>query len=269
MDAKKIMTALAVAGIATMGFADGITSDNVVGYTAKEAAQGKFLIIGAQFEDVQSGKMPINGLITGVEGVDFDDAYVFQTTAAQIQIPVEGGYNIYYYLNDGYDLVKDDGTTGAGWCDADGNLTTDEITPGVAMWFKSVPAAGSATVSGAVSELSESTVDCPQNFALRAQIFPINTALNGGGMTSANIVGVDFDDAYAFQQTAPQIQVPIEGGYNIYYYLNDGYDLVKDDGTTGAGWCDADGNLTTDTIAAGQGFWTKGVTGAFTLKFTK
>lgn len=213
--------------------------------------------------------MPINGLITGVQGVNYDDDFLFQNTAAQIQIPVEGGYTTYYYLNDGYDLEKDDGTTAAGWCDEGGNLTTDEITPGVAMWFKSVPAAGSATVSGAVSELSESTVDCPQNFALRAQIFPITTALNGSAMTSTDIVGVNYDDDFAFQGTAAQIQVPIEGGYKTYYYLNDGYDLEKDDGTTAAGWCDEGGNLTPDTIPAGQGFWTKGVTGAFTLKFTK
>lgn len=242
---------------------------SVVGYTAKEAEQGKFLIIGAQFEGVTDGTMKINGLVTGVEGVDYDDDEVFRTTAAQIQVPVPGGYTIYYYLNDGYDLVKDDGTTAPGWCDGAGNLIEAEFTPGVAAWFKSVPADGSATIAGAVANERYKTVDCPVGFALRANTFPVTTTLNTTGMTSEDIVGVDYDDDEAFRNTASQIQVPVTGGYTIYYYLNDGYDLEKDDGTTAPGWCDGAGNLVSTAIPAGQGFWTKGVTGAFTLKFTK
>ncbi len=241
----------------------------IVGYTAKEAEQGKFLIIGAQFEGVTDGSMKINGLVTGVEGVNYDDDELFRTTAAQIQIPITGGYRTYYYLNDGYDLEKDDGTTAPGWCDGAGNLVDAEFTPGVAAWFKSVPADGSATVSGAVSEENQKTVDCPEGFALRANTFPVTITLNTASMTSENIVGVDYDDDEAFRNTASQIQIPITGGYRTYYYLNDGYDLVKDDGTTAPGWCDGAGNLADATIPAGQGFWTKGVTGAFTLKFTK
>ena len=122
-----------------------------VGYTSKEAAQGKFLIIGAQFEGVTDGTMKLNGLISGVQGVDYDDQDVWTTTAAQIQIPTANGYDVYYYLNDGYDLVKDDGTTAPGWCDGSGNLTEDEFTAGVAAWFKSVPRDGSSPTCVAVA----------------------------------------------------------------------------------------------------------------------
>jgi len=240
-----------------------------VGYTAKEAEQGKFLIIGAQFEGVADGSMKINGLVTGVEGVNYDDENTWRTTAAQIQVPSASGYTTYFYLNDGYDLIKDDGTTAAGWCDVGGNLVEDEFTPGVAAWFKSVPGDGSATVAGAVSDAGYKTVDCPIGFALRANTFPISVTLNSTAMTSDDIVGVDYDDENTWRTTAPQIQVPSATGYTTYFYLNDGYDLVKDDGTTAAGWCDVGGNLVSDTIPAGQGFWTKGVTGGFTLKFTK
>ena len=220
---------------------------------------------------VTDGTMKLNGLVSGVTGVDFDGELVFQSTAAQIQVPAStGGYKTYYYLNDGYDLVKDDGTTAAGWCDGEGNLVEDEFTAGVAAWFKSVPGDGSATISGAVSEENSKTIDCPVGFALRANTFPVTATLNSSSITSEDITGVDFDGDLVFQTTAPQIQVPAAtGGYKTYYYLNDGYDLVKDDGTTAAGWCDGEGNLVSDTIPAGQGFWTKGVTGAFTLKFTK
>ena len=243
----------------------------IVGYTAKEAAQGKFLIIGAQFEDVTDGTMKLNGLVSGVEGVDYDDANVFQTTAAQVQIPAStGGYKTFYYLNDGYDLEKDDGTVAPGWCDGSGNLVDAEFTPGIAAWFKSVPSDGSATVAGSVADENVKTVDCPTGFALRANTFPITVTFNTSAMTSDDIVGVDYDDSNVFQTTASQIQVPqASGGYKTYYYLNDGYDLEKDDGTVAPGWCDGSGNLVTTTIPAGQGFWTKGVTGAFTLKFTK
>ena len=84
------------------------------------------------------------------------------------------------------------------------------------------------------------------------------------------VQGVDYDEDSLFVTTAAQIQIPsATGGYKTYYYLNDGYDTVKDDGTTAAGWCDSDGNLVSTTIPAGQGFWTKGVSGKFTLKFSK
>ena len=246
----------------------GIESSNIVGYTTKEAAQGKFIILGAQFKGVKGGTK-INDLISGVVGVDYDTDNVFQSTAAQIQVPKAGGYDTYYYLNDGYDLVKDDGTTAPGWCDMGGNLVDVDLVPGIAVWAKSVLSDASINVSGAVSDDDTADVDCPTSFALRANVFPIAVALNGGGMTSADIVGVNYDESNAFQSTAAQIQVPKAGGYDTYYYLNDGYDLVKDDGTTAPGWCDMGGNLATGTIPAAQGFWTKGVTGAFTLTFTR
>ena len=46
-----------------MGYSD-IESANLVGYTQQEAAQGKFLIIGAGFEAVKGGTA-INVYITG------------------------------------------------------------------------------------------------------------------------------------------------------------------------------------------------------------
>jgi len=218
---------------------------------------------------VSKGGIAINGVLSGVTGVDYDDEDAWMATAAQIQVPSESGYTTYRYLNDGYDLVKDDGTTAAGWCDGSGNLVDAEITPGVAMWFKSIPGDATATVAGAVPEESSKTVDCPESFSLRANVFPIAITLNTDDMTSPDIVGVDYDDEDAWMATAAQIQVPSENGYTTYRYLNDGYDLEKDDGTTAPGWCDGSGNLVKDVIPAGQGFWTKGTSGAFTLNFKK
>ena len=160
-----------------MGYSD-IESANVVGYTQKDAAQGKFLIIGAGFEAVKGGTA-INDIVSGVEGVDYGDGIEFVNLAAQIQIPAAVGYDTYYYLNDGwFDDGTEEGGIKAGWCDGDGNLVDAEITPGVAAWFKSVPGDASATIAGAVPADASKEVACPTGFALRANTFPVTVTLN-------------------------------------------------------------------------------------------
>ena len=265
---KKLMFTAAAALCATVGLA--IESANTVGYSTKEAAQGVFIILGAQFENVD-GATKINGLISGVEGVSYDDNNVFRTTAAQIQVPnPSGGYFTYYYLTDGW--YDDNGKDGykAGWCNGDGVLVDTELTPAVALWLRSTPGNATANVAGAVSEDTSVDVSCPVTFALRANAFPMPITLNSDTMTSANIVGVVYDDNNAFRTTAPQLQIPNPaGGYFTYYYLTDGW--YDDNGKDGykAGWCNGDGVLVDTEVPVAQGFWTKGTTGAFTLTFTE
>ena len=264
---KKLMFAAAVAAA---GLAFGSESANTVGYSTKDAEQGKFIILGAQFDNTD-GARNVNGLISGVEGVAYDDDNLFWTTAAQIQIPNStGGYNTYYYLADGW--YDDNGKDGykEGWCDAAGVLVDDELIPAIALWLRSTPGNAVTTVAGAVPEDASVDVSCPAVFALRANAFPMAITINSDTMTSANIVGVAYDDNNAFWTTAPQLQIPNStGGYNTYYFLTDGW--YDDNGSDGykSGWCDAAGVLVDDVIPVAQGFWTKGTTGAFTLTFTK
>ena len=75
-----------------------------------------------------------------------------------------------------------------------------------------------------------------------------NTVLSG-------FTGVNFDEALAFQLTAPQIQVQSTAGYNTYYYLNDAYIEATD--STKQGWADGAGNYVEPTVAVGAGFWVK------------
>ena len=125
-------TALYCTGAALRAGQDAVPAghgraESIVGYTSKEAAKGKFLIVGAQFDAVKGGRA-INDLVSGVQGVDYDDNDVWMTTAAQIQVPSTAGYNVYYYLNDGwYDDGSDEGATKAGWCDGDGVIANAEI----------------------------------------------------------------------------------------------------------------------------------------------
>lgn len=268
---KKLMFAAVLAASASVFAAEnGITSANIVGYTRMAVEQGVFEIIAAQFEDM-AGTTKLNSLISGVEGVDFDSGLLFKKTAAQIQIPDGSGYTTYYYLNDAWYA---DGSSGGamkpGWADLNGNLVDVDVTPGVAMWFKCPTAATTPTVAGAVSGDAQKSIDCPIGFALRANTYPIAITLNGTQMTSADLVGVDFDYGLLFKKTAAQIQVPNGTGYTTYYYLNDAY--YRDEAGNGVmkpGWADLNGNLVESVIPAMQGFWTKGVSGAFTLTFNK
>ena len=101
--------------------------------------------MGAQFESVKDGSMKINDLVTGLTGVDYDSDNIWLTTAAQIQVPSANGYTIYRYLNDGYDLVKDDGTVAPGWCDVGGNLVSEVIPAAQGFWTKGVQGAFTMT----------------------------------------------------------------------------------------------------------------------------
>ena len=250
-------------------FAD-VTSANIVGYTTKDAPQNSFVILGAQFESIPGGA-DANDLVKGVPGVNYDDDGVFKLTAPQIQIPSGIGYKVRYFLNDGwYDNGTPDGDYKAGWCNGDGEIAECELTPGIAIWIKSVQADAVANVSGAVPDDDNVSVECPEVFALRSNAFPIGWDINSEHVAFVGIAGVNYDDDGNFKQTAPQVQIPSGIGYKIRYYLNDGwYDNGTPDGDYKAGWCNADGEIVEEPLPVGGGFWTKGSGSSFTMTFVK
>ena len=265
MDYKKILAATA-AVIGTVAMAEGIVSSSVVGYATDTVAKGKFAIKSLGFENVSDASTDVNDILKGFTGVNFDENYDFQKTAPQIQVLNSNGtYTRYFYLNDGY---VDDETFVEGWCDSSGTLVDLDITPGTAFWV-TVPGEDTATTAaGAVSSEPSVDVDIPaEKFTLLGNAFPIAVTLNSAGFTSEDISGVDFDENYNFQKTAPQIQVLNSNGtYTRYFYLNDGY---VDDETFVEGWCDSSGTLVTDaTIPVGAGFWIKSGA-AMTATFNK
>ena len=250
-------------------FCSRIPLPSIVGYATDTLTGGKFYIKAAQFQDVQSGEVDVSKVVTGLTSVSYDDNFDFWTTAPQIQVQKsEGaGYDIYYYLTDGY---VDDETYEEGWCDSAGTLVDLKLAPGVAFWIKNPNNDASLVVSGAVENGDSIDITVPQNkFTLVANAFPMSVTLNGAQMTSSDIVSVSYDDDFNFWNTAPQIQIQKStgAGYDIYYYLTDGY---VDDETFREGWCDSAGTLITDaSIPVGAGFWMKGVTGDVTLNFAK
>jgi hypothetical protein len=141
--------------------------------------------------------------------------------------------------------------------------------------------AGEFIQAGQVPNDDTIEVTAPASFALRSNAYPLAFNLNDSSKVEfSGLVGVNYDDDFAFRQTAPQIQVPnTKGGYDIYYYLNDGY-FVNEQGEDDekAGWCDLWGTIAGDVeagaeisgdIAVGQGFWTKGVGSEFKMTFKK
>ena len=275
---------------ATVGFGD-IESSNVVGYQNKSLDQGKFYILGVQFEGMD-GTMDINQLVSGLSGVDYDKDGVFTATAPHIQVPnAKGGYDLYYYLNNGY-YVDETGNDAEkpGWCDMNGTIAGDNkagavvsgiLTPGIAAWVKDVGAAETFVQAGQVSSDTEVSVDAPVAFALRTHAFPVAFNLNDTTkVVFSGLKGVDYDKEGTFTTTAPHIQVPnAKGGYDLYYYLNNGYYVdEKGDDAEKPGWCDMNGTIAGDLkagavvsgdVPAGQGFWTKGVGGTFSITFKK
>ena len=239
--------------------------------------------------------------------MDGDDPLEYLGSAPQIQVQNisganEGAYKVYYYTANAltsFDEDTGDYTTQAGWCDINGNLATPELSvdydgsliPGVSVWFKDPSASGATVNTTTAGQVIQDAVEitCPAAFRLRASPFPKVLALNDPAQlvmtgipadTSINWEGVmDGDDPLEYLGSAPQIQVQLpNGSYKVYYYTKNAltsFDENTGDYTTQAGWCDINGNLATPklspeydgTVAVNAGFWVKGNTGSFTLKF--
>ena len=289
---KKLMFGMAAA-LALCGMAD-IESSNTVGYQTKELEAGKFAIVGVQFEGTD-GSTDINKLVGGLTGVSYADFGAdFTAVAPHIQVPnaTTGGYDLYYYLTDGF-YIDEDGNEAEkpGWCDNNGTIAGDtdagaavtgELIPGVAIWAKMVQATEAMNQAGQVPS-ENVTIAAPVTFALRANSFPVTFDLNDtsavefAGLTPGSYAEQGAD----FVKFAPQIQVPnlTTGGYDLYYYLSDGF-YIDENGNESEkpGWCDNNGTIAGNVdagaavsgiVPAGVGFWTKGVGSEFSITFKK
>ena len=272
---KKLMFGMAAA-LALCGMA--IESSNVVGYDTKDVEAGKFYIFAPQFETTE-GTSDINKIVSGFTGASYAEfGEDFVKVAPQIQVPNDKGYDVYFYITDGY---YEGGKEKAGWCDSAGTIAGDveallsgELLSGVAMWVKDVQNAESFQQAGQVPTESTVSVDAPVGFALRANPFPIAFNLNDATFTCEGLPQISYAEyGEDFVKYAAQIQVPNDKGYDVYYYITDGY---YEGGKEKAGWCDSAGTIAGDAesllsglVPQGQGFWTKGVGSAFKMTFTK
>ena len=128
-----------------------VESANTVGYTTTSVAKDTFYLLGLQYENVGGGAVSVQDFVTGTfQGVNFDAGLAFMQTAPNLQVWTPAGYEAYYYLNDAYDAVKNDGTVYEGWADGFGNYATGNFPVGYGFWLKPT----SAVTIGFTSPLS-------------------------------------------------------------------------------------------------------------------
>lgn len=252
---KKLMFGMAVAA-GLMACAD-IESANTVGFTTKELSANSWFLANTQFQDVgKDGFANLNSLVqTSVAPGIFE---TMEADAPQLQVlSPKGGYNLYFLISDAYDA---EGNEVTGWADLGGDLVTDDVQLGFGFWYKAISAA-TLTFKGEVSNADTLTVSVPKNnFKIVGNPFP--AALDLSKITTSFAPGV-FD---TMETEALQIQVlSPKGGYNLYYYISDAYDS---EGNEVEGWADLGGDLVTEPIEVGAGFWVKAPADG-TMTFTK
>ena len=245
-----------------------VESANTVGYTTASVAKDTYYMLGLQYENVGGGAILVQDLVKGTfQGVNFDENGAFLQTAPQLQVWTPSGYNTYFYLNDAYDAVINDGTVYTGWADNFGNYVTATVSAGQGAWFKDPNEACTVTTPGQVVATAATVSAAADVYTMGSVPYPVATPVNGNSTTWTGISGVNFDENGAFLQTAPQLQAWTPSGYNTYFYLNDAYDAVINDGTVYTGWADNFGNYVTGSLPVGYGFWLKPTT-AVTAGFT-
>ena len=261
-------------------------------------------LLGVPFQETSEG-YNINALMPyySTVMVDWSASAVdrpasFQPYAPQVQIQkaATGGYDIYYYVgNARYRNEQSQVAYKPGWCNsngafadaANGGTLPGTLTPGASVWFKdSTNETPVVTTSGQVIA-KDIEISCPAGFRCRAPAFPKEFNLNEAGVSYEGIddtIMIDWtasavDRPGTFQPYAPQIQIQkaATGGYDIYYYVgNARYRNEQSQVAYKPGWCNANGAFADaanggtlpGNVPVNGAFWTKGVSKAFTMKFT-
>ena len=261
-------------------------------------------LLGVPFQETSEG-YNINALLPYHSDVMIDwNASTQQRPASftpyapqiQIQQMATGGYDIYYFV--GNARYRDSAGKAAykpGWCNkngaladaANGGTLPGTLTPGASVWFKDSTNENPVVTSAGQVISKDVEISCPADFRCRAPAFPKEFNLNEAGVSYEGIdatIMIDWSASTqqrpaSFTPYAPQIQIQqsASGGYDIYYYVgNARYRDEQGKAAYKPGWCNKNGALA-DTANGGTlpgnvpvngAFWTKGVSKAFTMKFT-
>ena len=149
-----------------------------------------------QFEGVDGNDAQLSNLVSGeYAGVDFDEDFFFLDTAPVIMVPkAAGGYSNFYYINFEGDTFWFDN-------DAGGPDEGTPITAGTGIWFRQSGEDCAVTFAGqVVSDSSVPVSAAKDTWSLISNPYPMSCAVSG--LTYSGIVGVDFDEDFAFLETA-------------------------------------------------------------------
>ena len=208
MDYKK-MIAMAGALVCAAAFADGISSDNVVGYQTKDTVAG-FNFVIPTFAAINGG------------GINIQDIKISNATdwSDNIQVLDEGGATVASYV---YATAAQSGFAADGWISEDFTSLADvTFAPGQSLLIDTA-AAAVITFSGQVST-SDTVVETVAGFN-----FIGNNTPNAIDIQDITIVGAtDWSD---------NIQILDEGGATVASYV---YATAAQSGFASDGWISED-----------------------------
>ncbi len=218
---------------AAVGFADGLTSDNVVGYSKANLENG-FKLIGSQFLGMSADGYGIQDIV--VEGADVENVVMVQTLTAAGKSKEMFSWDTWMYVEAG----------DAKWID-DKGIATRKFQPGEALWVSgqssyTFQTAGEVGTSDIVVELVNGFVAVNNPFPLQVNIQDIVAT------------GADVENAVMLQTLTPAGKSKEMFSWDTWMYVDAG----------DAKWIDDKGVATRD-IAPGEGLWVSGQSG-YTLR---
>lgn len=164
---KKYMMALFAAAVAAIGYGDGISSDNIVGYTKSDTVNG-FTIVTPQFQNIADENFSLLSFNPGEEMYD-------KITVNQID---QFGTSIHTYSWTAYARGEDGKWNQKGWADDEGNLITDpeavKFIPGESVIVSGDE--GGLTAAGQVRK-EDVTIQLRNGFTLTGNPFPVAIAV--------------------------------------------------------------------------------------------
>ena len=217
----------------------------MVGYSTLNAGQGKWTMVGVQFQEVGKTSQNLFDFVkTSAEAVTRSN----MDNGAMMLVRNGNIYNYYYYLSDAFDndtfssefdwdaweaLMEEDEDAAAemydaaaadpkyyskAWGDPTGTLVTEvNVDVGDSVWYYNVSTASELTLAGEVNNTSSFAIPCGAGLTMIAKPYP--KALNFSDMSFATLTpAASMDDSVLLMVMGGS------GAYSFYYYLADAFD---------------------------------------------
>jgi len=268
---KKLMTLCTACLVASMATAQGVESQNIVGYDTTALVAGKFNMLGGAFTTVGKDGFNLNADFTGVNLTAGADSGASDTI--KIHNAATGGYATYYLYE--YDAGEPDYP--GGWYNAENDALFEDDYPnglpaGSSFWYlaKATTTGASVTFAGQVPADASYTKGLVRSkFNMVASPYPVNLNLNDPA--AVTLVGATAGADSGASDTI-KIHNAATGGYATYYLYE--YDAGEPDYP--GGWYNAENDALFEDdypngLPVGKPFWylAKAGSGTFEMIFNK
>ena len=243
-----------------------VTSDNIVGYTSQTVPNGKLAMIGIQFCNCGTeSDIAINDIVpSGVEPGCWEESGDWRSSAPQLQVWNGVSYTFFYYISNAY--IEETDSEATGWANSRGDFITDTLAPGQAAWFKAATGDSTVTTKGQVVSGESKVITCQANkLTMVANPYPLAFGLNDSALVNYNGQAGTWSESGDWRSDAPQMQVWDGNTYTFFYYIDNAY--VEETDGEATGWANSRGDLATESINVGSGFWINPLSNDFSLTF--